>query len=98
MELNQTDRQKIISWLQEKCGQMRCTCCGFSKWELVSVATLPIAFNVHTTRFFYAQGIPQVSVVCLNCGHMLFFSPGIMGLKPDEPQPATLPADPPATG
>jgi len=98
MELAQTDRQKIAEWLQQKCGQMRCICCGFGKWEVVGMATLPIAIDLHTTRFFYAQGVPQVSVACVNCGHMLFFSSGIMGFKPDEPPPAPVTAEPPTTG
>lgn len=85
MELSQTDRDLIATWLNEKCGQMRCTCCGNAQWEILPMATLPIAFNLHSTRFFYSQGIPQVGVICTNCGHTLFFNPGVMGIKPDAP-------------
>jgi hypothetical protein len=90
MVLNETDRQKIVEWLNAKCGQMRCTCCGFGKWEVVGMATLPIVIDLHTTRFFYSQGIPQVAILCTNCGHMIFFNPAIMGFKPDQPPAAEL--------
>lgn len=93
MEISQADRQKIVNWLNAKCGSMRCTCCGVGSWEVVGMATLPIVFDLHTTRFFYSQGIPQISIVCTNCGHMLFFNSAIMGFKPDEPPPAEIPTE-----
>ena len=91
MQLTETDRKQIEDWIKEKCGQMRCTCCGYANFTIINVATLPIAFNLHSTRFFYAQGIPQVAIACTNCGHMLFFNTGIMGFQPDEPPPVDVP-------
>ena len=86
MTLTEEDKKKISDWINEKCGQMRCTCCGYGQWELLGSATLPIGFDVHTTRFYYHQGIPQITIACVNCGHMLFFNPAIMGFKPDAPE------------
>jgi len=91
MQLNDADRQRILSWITEKCGQMRCTCCGQGNWTLIDAATLPIGIDLHTTRFFYSQGVPQISIACTNCGHMLFFNTGIMGFRPEEPPPAEVP-------
>lgn len=91
MILSQSDKQIIVDWLQNKCGVMRCTCCGHNVLQLIDIATLPIGFDIRTTRFFYAQGCPQVTVMCQNCGHLIFFNPAIMGLKPIEPQPETTP-------
>ncbi len=91
MELTEDDKQRIIRWLNEKCGNMRCTCCGMPNWEIVPVATLPITVDIHSMRFFYSQGIPQVCVVCTNCGHMLFFNTGVIGFRPDEPKAAPKP-------
>jgi hypothetical protein len=93
MELTQADRQRIVDWLNVKCGQMRCTCCGIAKWEIVGMATLPIVFDLHTTRFYYSQGIPQVALACTNCGHMVFFNTVVIGFKPDEPPQAEIPPD-----
>lgn len=91
MQLSESDKQHIINWLNEKCGQMRCTCCGVGNWTLLDISTLPIGFDVRSTRFFYHQGLPQVTVACSNCGHLLNFSPGIMGLKPEPPEEMELP-------
>ena len=71
---------------------MRCICCGQSQWTLIDVATLPIGIDLHTTRFFYSQGIPQISIACNNCGHMLFFNSGILGFNPEDPPPAQIPS------
>lgn len=93
MEICEADQKHIAAWLQDKCGQMRCTCCGNSQWQIAPSASLPINFDIRTTRFYYSQGMPQISVVCTNCGHILFFSPVVMGLKPDEPPAEEAPAD-----
>lgn len=94
MLINDEDKQEIIDWLSGKCGQMRCTCCGYGKWEVIPLATLPIAMDLRSTRFFYSQGLPQVGVLCTNCGHILYFSPSVMGIKPDELPPAPIEAKP----
>jgi hypothetical protein len=95
MTLSQEDQERITAWIAEKCGQMRCTACGFGKWTwtILDLATLPIGYDLHTTRFLYHQGVPQVSFVCGNCGHMLFFNTSVLGIKPDEPKPVDLPQD-----
>jgi hypothetical protein len=91
MQLSEADRQKILDWITQKCGKMRCTCCGNGQWTIIGAATLPIGFDLHTTRFFYSEGIPQISIACNNCGHMLFFNSGIIGFRPDEPAQAEIP-------
>jgi len=91
MQLSQPDRERIAEWIQTKCGQLRCTCCGYGIFEIVPLATLPIGVDLHSMRFFYAHGVPQVSVGCRNCGHLLIFSSEIMGFKPDAPPPVPIP-------
>ena len=91
MQLTDADKKRITDWLSAKCGQMRCTCCGNARWELLPGATLPIGIDLRSTRFFYSQGVPQVAIVCVTCSHMVFFSPGVMGINPDEPPPASTP-------
>lgn len=91
--LTEEDKKRIMEWLNQKCGQMRCTCCGLGQWALVDIAVLPIGVDLHSTRFFYHQGVPQVSIACQNCGHMLFFNAGIMGFKPDIPKPGEVPRE-----
>ncbi len=86
MDLTDADKQKIADWLNAKCGQMRCFCCGASRWQLAPFSTVPIGFDVHSTRFHYHRGIAQVALICTNCAHMLWFSTDVMGFKPDEPK------------
>jgi RNase P subunit RPR2 len=49
--------------------------------------------DTHSTRFFYHQGIPHVSIACSDCGHMVFFNAGILGFKPDPPEEEIVPED-----
>ena len=41
-----------------------------------------IGFDLETTRFHYHEGMPTVSIVCETCGHIEFFAPGVIGIKP----------------
>ncbi len=49
---------------------------------------------VASSRFHYHQGIPIVSVACVNCGHLINFAAGVIGLKPDPPSAEEVPAIP----
>ncbi len=95
MQLSESDKQKILTWMSTKCPQMRCVCCGLGRWNLLEFATLPIGFDTHTTRFFYHHGMPQITLVCAECGHLVFFSSAVIGFKPDEPPIETIPAEDP---
>ncbi len=86
MQLTSNDKEKITEWLKEKCGAMRCFCCGSNVFQLLDIATLPIGIDIHTTRFLYATGIPQILIACSNCGNMVAFNAAIMGFKPGEPK------------
>lgn len=85
MPLTQTDQEKVSRWLEEKCGNLRCSCCGFGRWSILDIATMPIGFNLYSTQFLYNQGVPQVTIFCTHCGHMLFFNPDVIGLLPKGP-------------
>jgi len=91
MELTQADQKQIADWLGAKCGAMRCKCCGYMGWQIVPLAMLPIVVDLHSTRFFYSAGQPLVGVTCTNCGHVLFFNPAVIGIKPDVPATAEVP-------
>ena len=86
MELAKKDQEKVIKWIKDKCGQMRCFCCGEGQWTVASATTVAIGYNVHTTRFHYHQGIPTVTLVCSNCGHMVHFNAVVLGFQPDTPK------------
>ncbi len=87
MQLSAEDQNKFKEWLQKKCGVsiFRCICCGLGNWDIAPFASILLTVDTHTTRFFYHEGIPVLSLTCMNCGHMLLFSAGLMGFKPDPP-------------
>jgi hypothetical protein len=95
VKLTQGDKDKVVKWLGERCGQMRCFCCGHARWQLLETASIHIGFDTHTTRFHYHEGVPQVTVACENCGHLINFAATLLGLKPDQPPAETVPAAPP---
>lgn len=86
MNLSEEDKKTIIDWLNEKCGNMRCHCCGMANWQLSPTSSITIGYDLHSTRFHYHAGTPLVALACGNCGHLLQFSTNIMGFKPDLPE------------
>jgi hypothetical protein len=49
--LKPDDKEAITKWLGERCGQMRCFCCGHSRWQLLDESSIQIGFDTHTSRF-----------------------------------------------
>ena len=94
MKLNESDKASVAKWLGDKCGQMRCFCCGNARWQLLENTAIQIGFDTRTTRFHYHEGVPVVMVACENCGHILNFAAALLGLKPEQPpvDPAAAPA------
>jgi hypothetical protein len=90
MQLTEQDKKRILEWINAKCGGMRCTCCGVGNWALNDHATILLGIDIHSTRFFYHAGLPAVSFICVNCGHITFFSSGVIGFKPDQPAVAPV--------
>ncbi len=86
MNLTEADKKKILEWLEDKCGAMRCLACGQNQWELLPFSTLQIGFDLHTTRFHYHNGIPFIGITCVHCGYVMQFSSGVIGFKPEPPQ------------
>lgn len=82
MKLTSKNQKIILDWINNKCGNMRCTCCGNGKWSIMDFSTLQIGFDLNTTRFHFHEGMPLASIACENCGHIVQFNTGIMGIKP----------------
>jgi hypothetical protein len=86
MPLTEDDKTKVLDWISTKCGQMRCTCCGTGNWVFNDLPAILLGIDLHTTRFLYHQGFPAVSLLCMNCGHIVFFSSALMGFRPNSPE------------
>lgn len=92
MQLSGEDREEIAEWIDEKCEQgMRCKCCGRQNWVVFEFCTISLGFDVRSTRFHYSQGLPQVPLICGHCGHILYFSPAVMGIEPEQPEEKDIP-------
>ena len=82
MVINEENKKQIINWLNQKCGVIRCFCCGHQRaWNLEG-ATVTIGVDLETFRIHYANGIPQISICCPNCGYIMNFNPLVMGITP----------------
>jgi hypothetical protein len=84
MQLTDDDKRRVSEWLYEKCGSLRCFCCGMSQW-VTGGAYLNVGYDLHTTKIHYHEGIPMVAIVCPNCGYIMSFSTAVMGILPDLP-------------
>lgn len=85
MILTEADQTKVQKWLEKKCGQLRCFCCGHAQWQLMNISGITLGFDTHTTRFHYHDGVPTVSIACSNCAHLVSFAAVLLGLTPDPP-------------
>ena len=81
MQLTEDDQRRFSEWLSEKCGSLRCFCCGMSSW-VTGGAYLSVGYDPRTTKVHYHEGIPHIAIVCPNCGYIMSFSTAVMGIVP----------------
>jgi hypothetical protein len=79
MKLTDNDQHIVREWLSEKCGSLRCFCCGTASW-VTGGSFVNVGYDLHTGNIFYHDGIPQVSIVCSNCGYIMSFSTAVIGV------------------
>ena len=84
VQLTEEDLEKVKKWLEERAGQgFRCFVCGLGHWSILPNVAITSMFDTYTGRIFYMDGIPQVAVLCNDCGHIVWFSARVMGLLPE---------------
>jgi len=59
------------------------------------ISSQNVGYDLHATRFHYHAGMAQITPACTNSGHMLFFSPAVIGIRPDAPEPVEIPSEKP---
>lgn len=82
MKISEENKKIIVDWVSEKCGQLRCTCCGNNQLTLVEISNIQIGFDLDSTRFHYHEGLATASIACNNCGYLMQFATAAMGIKP----------------
>jgi hypothetical protein len=77
-----TQQKHVSDWIQSKCPTMQCPACrsfGFSFGPVSGLVLLKGA-NIHL-----GPSVPIATVVCSNCGYIMTFSAGVMGLNLSPP-------------
>ncbi len=78
MPLNEAQKQKLRSWLNDKGVRPTCVSCGANEWgagELVSTTVLSSeGLQITETH------VPTVQLVCTNCGYIMSYAGVPIGL------------------
>lgn len=83
-ELTPDQKEKVLSWLNEKATNKNCSMCGQNNWTIgPDFVHLP----VHTPGQMVLGGstYPMVFIVCNNCSHTVSFMAVPLGILPPAP-------------
>ena len=73
------EKQKISEWINKKCRNMKCECCGSKIWNLNEHIIAPV--NVQNGSLALGGSMtPQVILTCSNCGNTKYFNAVMIGL------------------
>lgn len=78
MPLNESQKQKLRSWLRSKGVRPTCTSCGAQDWgagEIISAAILDNEGNKVQDLH-----VPMVQLVCTNCSYVMVYAALPIGL------------------
>lgn len=85
----QSQIQKIIDTLKSKAGDFQCPICRSKNFSLNDgYFAHDLQANLKE-RVIGGRNIPTIPVVCTQCGYMLEFAVGTLGLLPDKEQSQT---------
>jgi hypothetical protein len=76
MPLDAAQRQKVKTWLNQKCSGLRCSACGDERW---TVGDLVVMADPGAMDMPNSAGFPSVPVICNSCGYTVFFATAIIG-------------------
>jgi hypothetical protein len=77
----ESHKAKVDAWLNEKCPTLRCSACGKDSFGLPPLGIIP---EVTGMPMWLGGGMPVMSLVCVECGHIELFSAMVMGLFPQK--------------
>ncbi len=73
-------QEKAIKWLEEKWKNKQCECCGENDWEVLDHLVTPVRYDESGISLSNVRLIPQIIIVCINCGYTKYFNSVIMGI------------------
>jgi hypothetical protein len=85
MPLGPAELQKIQAWMQKTfVGALSCPVCRMSGWSVNDQLVIASTWMPGGVALG-GGGIPMVQFECTNCGHILHFAAGPIGLVPQPP-------------
>lgn len=83
--LSEEEKQNIIRELRERGAKLPCPRCGHDKFVISDGYFFQsIQKGVRAAMVVGGSVIPQIAIICQNCGFMSFHALGIVGLLPKE--------------
>ena len=78
-------KPKIIEELQKRAPRLKCPVCNHNRMTLVDgFFNRPIQKDLSGAFVLGGPSIPTVGIVCENCGNLLEFAVGVLGLLPPQ--------------
>ncbi len=82
MPLNESQKQKLRSWLKSKGAHPTCTSCGAQDWGAGEVVSAPILDGEGNK--VEDLHVPMVQLVCTNCSYVMMYAAVPIGLHPTD--------------
>lgn len=79
--------EEIIEFVKKKWNDKKCPMCGNDKWDVSKSYFALQGFDDDDVLVFGGQGsplMPMVTLICSNCGNIIFINPLSMGLLKQE--------------
>ena len=78
-KLTEANKTTAREWLQNKwTGDSRCTVCKQNNWSVGDHTVAAVTVNDQGAAIFAGPMYPHVMLICMNCGHTMFFNAALM--------------------
>lgn len=77
--MNKLNEQKLLKEINEKWINKNCTMCGHNSWNVDQNMVSPLKLGESGEIQLGGMVMPLVAVTCMNCGHVVFVNPLIVG-------------------
>ena len=82
MPLNESQKQKLRSWLKSKGGRPTCASCGAQDWGAGEVVSAPILDGEGNK--VEDLHVPMVHLLITNCSYVMMYAAVPIGLHPTD--------------
>lgn len=84
MGLSQDEKEEIVAKLKGKIEPLKCPVCGHQDFVLVDGYTRRTLSDRIDQIMISGISVPSISIICNNCGYILDFAMGTLGLRRRE--------------